>query len=212
MRTSGGLSREGTMSALISAIPQAVYITTGNGQVCLNWNIVAGATAYPVNRSTDGVNYSLLATPTVNFYVDATAVIGTQYYYQVASTSGAGTSPFQSTGSNSLPLVITPCAPGQINLGYLRYQSKLASDSSKRIFLTNDEWNININQSATELFDTLVRKFGENYFLAPPLIIVSSAQQAYPLPDGTNYLVTVKSYRRLVTKSRDWISILMART
>jgi hypothetical protein len=197
------------MAALVSATPQSVYISTGNGQVCLNWNIVAGATSYPINRSTDGVNYSLLATPASNFYVDSSVVIGTQYYYQVA------------TGTNSLPLTITPCAPGQINLGYLRYQAKLAADELKSNFLTIDEWNININQSATELFDILVRKFGENYFLAAPLIIASSAQQAYPLPDGTNYPVNGKpspacykvhgmdfnSYGANLSNSQGWVSM-----
>lgn len=176
------------MASLISQIPQGIYITTGNGQVCLNWNIVAGATSYPINRSTDGVNFTLLASPVTNFYVDNTAVIGTQYYYQVASTSSAGTSGFNSTGSNSLPLVITPCAPGQINLGYLRYEARLRADQLKSNFLTVDEWNLMLNQSAMELFDVLVCKFGEDYFLAPPLILTSSSLQAYALPNGTNYL------------------------
>lgn len=209
------------MMALVSATPSAIYITTGNGQVCLNWNIIAGATGYPIQRSTDGVNYSALATASANFYVDASVTIGTQYYYQVASTSSAGTSPFNSYGTNSLPLLITPCAPGQINLGYLRYQSRLAADELKSNFLTVDEWNINLNQSRTELYDILIRKFGENYFLAPPLIIASSAQQAYPLPDGTNYLVNgtqapacykvqgldFNSYGANLNDSQGWVSM-----
>lgn len=174
--------------ALISAIPQGIYISTGNGQVCLNWNIVAGATSYIINRSTDGTTYSLLASPITNFYVDATAIIGTQYYYQISSSSSAGTSGFNSRGTNSLSLVITPCAPGQINLGYLRYQSRLRADQLKSQFVTNDEVNIMINQSCMELYDVLVCKFGENYFRAPPLIITSAGLYTYPLPDGTNYL------------------------
>lgn len=178
------------MADLISAIPSGVYITTGNGQVCLNWNIVAGATGYPIQRSIDGVTFSALTTATTNVYVDTTATIGTQYWYQVASISSAGTSGYNATGSNSLPLVITPCAPGQINLGYLRYQSRLRADQLKSNFLTVDEWNILINQSNMELYDVLVCKFGEDYFLATPLIITSSNLQAYPLPNGTNYLQT----------------------
>lgn len=173
--------------SLVSAIPQGVYVTTGNGQVCLNWAIVAGATGYPIQRSTDGVTFSALATPATNFYVDSTAVIGTQYWYQVASTSPSGTSGYNAIGSNSLPLTITPCAPGQINLGYLRYQSRLRADMLKSNFLTIDEWNLMINQSEDELYDVLVCKFGEDYFLAPPLVITSTNQLAYDLPNGTNY-------------------------
>ena len=152
----------------MAAIPQGVYITTGNGQVCLNWNIVSGATGYIIQRSTDGVSFVQVGAPTANSYVDSTVVIGTQYYYRVASNSVAGVSGFNSTGTNSLPLVITPCAPGQINLGYLRYQARLRADMLKTNFLTNDEWNIMLNQSSRELYDILVAKFGEDYFLAPP--------------------------------------------
>ncbi len=175
------------MASLISAIPQGVYISTGNGQVCLNWGIVAGVTGYPIERSTDGVTFASLATATVNFYVDTTVTIGVQYWYRIASTSAAGTSGFNSVGSNSLPLVITPCAPGQINLGYLRYEAQLRADQLKSNFLTVDEWNILINQSRCELYDLLVTKFGEDYFFAPPLVIVSSGLQAYDLPNGTNH-------------------------
>lgn len=173
--------------SLISAIPQGIYISTGNGQICLNWNIVAGVTNYIINRSTDGVNYSLLAVPTANFYVDKTCIIGTQYYYQVASVSTGGTSGFNSYGTNSLPLTITPCAPGQINLGYMRYQSRLRAEQLKSNFCTNDEVNIMINQSAKELYGLIVQKYGEDYFLAPLQVFQSAGQQFYPLPDGTNF-------------------------
>ena len=174
----------------LSAIPQGVYVTTGNGQVCLNWQLVSGATGYIVQRSLDAVNWANVGTPAVNFYLDTTAAIGTQYYYQVASTSAAGTSGYNANGTNSLPLVITPCAPGQINLGYLRYQARLRADMLKSNFSTNDEWNIMINQSKSELYDILVAKYGEDYFLAPPVVFSTSGQQLYPLPNGTNFLNT----------------------
>ncbi len=176
--------------SLLSAVPQGIYVSTGNGQDCINWNIVAGATSYIVNRSTDGVNYSMVGMPTVNFYLDTTCVIGTQYYYQVASVSTAGTSGFNSIGTNGLPLVITPCAPGHINLAYLRYQSRLRCDQLKSPFCTNDEVNIMINQSNKELYGLLVQKYGEDYFLAPLQVFSTSAQIFYPLPDGTNFLNT----------------------
>jgi hypothetical protein len=60
----------------------------------------------------------------------------------------------------------------------------------KTNFLTNDEWNIMINQSSRELYDILVAKFGEDYFLAPPQVFSTSGLQLYPLPNGTNYLNT----------------------
>jgi hypothetical protein len=167
----------------LSGIPQQIVLQTGNGQNLLSWNIVGGATGYSVKRSLDGVTFTILASPAVNFYVDAAVVIGTTYYYQVASIGVAGTSGYSPSQPNS----IVPCAPGQINLGYLRYESKLRADMLRSNFLTTDEWNILINQSALELYDILVAKFGEDYFLAPLQVFSTSGVQFYPLPDGTNF-------------------------
>lgn len=176
--------------SLLSAVPQGIYISTGNGQISLNWNIVVGATSYIVNRSIDGVNFSSVATPASNLFLDTTCVIGTQYWYQVASVSTAGTSGFNSVGTNGLPLTITPYAPGNINLGYMRYQARLRADQLKSQFCTNDEVNIMLNQSKSELYGLLVQKYGEDYFLAPLQIFSTANQIFYPLPNGVNFLNT----------------------
>ena len=161
-----------------------VILQTGNGQNFLTWNFVVGVTEYLVQRSLDQVNWTTVGSPTSPNYLDSQVSVGINYYYRV----GAGATP---TGySPSSPTSITPCAPGQINLGYLRYQSRLRADMLKSNFLTNDEWNILINQSADELYDLLVGKFGEDYFLATPLIIQSTSALSYPLPNGQNYLNT----------------------
>ena len=170
----------------LSAIPQQVVLQTGNGLNFLTWNIVAGATSYSVQRSLDGVTWATVGTALTNAYLDTTVIVGTIYFYQVASVTSVGTSGYVP----SSPASITPCAPGQINLGYLRYQAKLRGDLLKSNFVTADEWNIMINQSCMELFDILVSKFGEDYFLAPPLVIQSAGLSSMPLPNGTNYLQT----------------------
>lgn len=158
-----------------------VILQTGNGQNFLTWNVVAGVPNYIVQRSTDGITFTTLASPTGNSYLDSAVAIGTNYYYQV----GAGVSPTGYTPSQ--PNVITPCAPGQINLGYLRYQCQVRADMLKSNYVTKDEWNIYVNQSAAELYGLLVTKFGEDYFLAPLQVFSTQGQQFYPLPDGTNY-------------------------
>jgi hypothetical protein len=176
--------------ATLSATPSQAYICTGNGQVSLNWGQVAGATSYIVYRSTTGLldSYTSYATGVlVPFYVDTDVVPGAQYWYALASVSGAGTSPLQYVGTNNLPLSITPCLPGQIPLGYLRYMAKNTADKLFSQFLTDDMWNFNINQSMKELFDVLVSKFGDDWFLAPPLLISLTGLQFYPLPDGALY-------------------------
>lgn len=176
----------------VPAIPTNIYISTGNAQVCLNWGIVSGATSYSIQRSTDGVNFSGLATPAVNFYVDSTGTIGTNYYYQIAAVTsggGGGTSAYNGVGTNGLSLSITPCPPGQINLGYLRYQSLLRADLLNNPFITTDEVNFYVNQSAYELYDILVLEYGDDYFLSPPILYTLTGALSYPLPDGiTSYI------------------------
>lgn len=174
------------------AIPTGIYITTGNTQVCLNWGIVPNATSYLVQRSPDGVTFSSLGAPAVNFYVDSTAVVGTNYYYQVAAVTsggGGGTSAYNGIGTNGLPLQITPCPPGQVNLGYLRYQMLLKADLLKNPFITVDEANFIVNQCAYELYDLLVLKYGDDYFFSPPILYSLTGALSYPLPDGlTSYI------------------------
>lgn len=116
--------------------------------------------------------------------------------------STAGTSPY----SPSSPASITPCLPGQINLGYIRYLAQLRADKLNSKFLTTDEWNSNINQSAYELYDILVTKFGDDYFLAPSIIFTTSGAKNYPLPDGslqflntaTNTVTTAPALYKLI--------------
>lgn len=181
------------MSANIPYQPITPVLQTGNQQNLLSWPIVAGATSYQVSRSTDGISYSLLASPTTNYYVDTTVTIGTAYYYKVASTNANGTSPYTS----SYPESIVPCLPGQINLGYLRYQSQLKADKLHSEYLTTDEWNFNINQSANELYDICVTKYGENYFMAPYLLVPLTGSEAYALPNGLLYSGAPAIYKLL---------------
>jgi hypothetical protein len=161
----------------------SVILQTGNGQNLVSWPIISGATSYTVQRAPDGVNFTTLASPTVNLYLDAAVLVGVQYWYQVAAVNGSGSSAF----TPSAPVSIVPSTVGQISLGYLRYMSQLKADMINSTFLTTDEWNFGLNQSAYELYDILVTHFGDNYFLAPFLLITLTGNQSYPIPDGTNY-------------------------
>lgn len=175
--------------SLLSAIPQKCVITTGNQQIYLKWDQVAGATTYDVQRSTTGISGSFISvgSPAINNYLDTAVSVGTQYWYQIASVSSVGTSSYNATGTNRLPLIAVPCLPGQINLGFLRMQSKLHADRLHSNFLTDDEWNFNINQSANRLYDLLITKYGDNYFAAPYLQFNTDGTALYDLPDGSNY-------------------------
>lgn len=163
--------------------PQNIVLQTGDGRNLVSWNIVVGATGYNIQRSTDGLNFTSVGSSVAPFYLDATVSVGSTYYYQVASTNLSGTSSYTA----SYPASIVPCLPGQISLGYLRYLAQLRADKLNSQYLTLDEWNSNINQSTYGLRDILVTNYGEDYFLAPPLLIPLTGQAFYPLPDGALY-------------------------
>lgn len=166
-----------------------MFLQTGNGQIWLTWSIVAGATSYDIKRSTDGVNFTSIATAVVNNYLDTSVVVGTNYYYQVASVSVAGTSPY----APSYPTNITPCLPGDINLGYIRYFSQLRADMLNSNFVTMDEWNQYINQSIYELYDILITKYGDDYFMAPSYSFTTTAASSYVLPNGVQTFLNTQT-------------------
>lgn len=165
--------------------PTNVILQTGNQKNFLTWNQSIGASSYSIQRGTDGLTFTTLGTSSNLGYLDSAVVVGTSYYYQVAGVNANGTSSYIAC----YPTSIVPCLPGQINLGYLRYMAQLVSDKLTSQYLTTDEWNFNLNQSASELYDQLISKWGEDYFFAPPLYISLSGQISYPLPDGSNYPV-----------------------
>lgn len=167
----------------IAYTPLNIVLQTGDGRNLISWDLVSGATGYAIQRSTDGITFSNLGTSTAPSYLDTAVSIGVSYFYQVASTNGSGNSSYTA----SYPVSITPCLPGQISLGYLRYLAQLRADKLNSQYLTLDEWNSNINQSMYELRDILVTKFGDDYFQADPLHIPMTGLQSYDLPDGSNY-------------------------
>jgi hypothetical protein len=165
----------------IAPIPTQYHVQQGNGEVYLSWSLVAGATSYSVQRSTDGVTYAEVGTPSVNNYLDDTVSVGTLYYYKVASVNGSGTSPYTS------PQQIIPALTGQLSLASVRLASQQRADRVNSNFVTLPEWNSYINQSYFELYDLLVTLY-EDYYLAEPVIFqTDGTNAAYALPNGTNY-------------------------
>lgn len=158
--------------------PQSFYTTQGNRQVYLQWAITAGATSYQIQRSVDGVNFSVIASPLLNNYLDASVVVGQLYYYQISSTNAFGTSPY------TAPQAIVPTPTGEQCLGQMRTSAKLRADLLNSNFLTIPEWNDYINQAMYELYDLLIDQY-EDYFKAPvALFQVNGSDYIYPLPDG----------------------------
>lgn len=162
----------------IPSIPQNFYSSQGNRQVYLQWDITAGATSYQVQRSTDGVTFTTLASPAPNSYLDTAVVVGTLYYYQVASTNGSGTSPYTAAQS------IVPTPTGEQSLGEMRTSAMQRADRLGSNFVTVPEWNSYLNQAMYELYDLLITAY-EDYFKAPSASFqVNGTSFIYALPDG----------------------------
>lgn len=164
----------------LPAIPQNFFVQQGNAQVFLSWALVSGASSYSVKRSTDGVTFTEIATPLVPQYLDSSALINTQYFYQVASVSSGGTSPY------TQPQAIVATLPGKLCLGELRLRSQQRADRVNSNFVTLPEWNFFINQGYYELYDMLITVY-EDYYIAPRLVFQTTGAQSYDLPNGQNY-------------------------
>ena len=175
--------------------PYNVYVQQANGQVLISWDIASGATSYDVLRSTDGVTFASIATPSVNYYNDTSVSLNTKYYYQVKSTNGSGSS------AASVAQDIIPTQIGFESLASLRLQAQQRADRVNSKFVTLPEWNKYINQSYFELYDLLVTAF-EDYYLAEPYIFqTDGTNSAYTLPNGTlvgTDSVTTKPFYKLM--------------
>lgn len=184
----------------IAGIPQNFYLQQGNGSAFLNWSLVAGATSYSVNRSTDGTTFSVVGSPSTNYYLDSTVTVGTNYYYQVASVNASGTSAYSAAQS------IVPTNTADVSLGQLRLMSQQRADRVNSNFVTLPEWNSYINQSYFELYDLLVDTY-EDYYVTGPTSLTTTGSNLIALPtnfyklmgvDGspgsTNAFVTLKKF------------------
>jgi hypothetical protein len=168
----------------VPSTPQNFYVQQGNGQIYLSWDIVTASPAlssYSVQRSIDGVTFSVVASPTLNEYLDTTAIIGVLYYYKIAAVNGDGTSSYTAAQQ------ICATLPGQMTLSEIRLRAQQEADMQNSTFLSVPEWNFNINQSAYELYDLLITAY-EDYYLAPRLTFATDGiTQLYDLPNGQNY-------------------------
>src|SRR4051812_6719705 len=119
----------------IPARPSNTALQQGNGETLLSWDLVSGATSYSVQRSTDGVTFSVIATPSTPYYLDSSVTVGTNYYYQVASVNSDGTSSYSSA------LSIVPANTADLSLGMVRLMAQEKADRVNSNFVTMPEWN-----------------------------------------------------------------------
>lgn len=170
----------------IPAVPSSFFTQTQNSQNLVSWAITPTATSYLVNRSLDGVTYTLLTTltgsPLATSYLDVAVTRGTAYFYQVAASNTDGQSAF-TTGQ-----LVIPANTSEMSLQSIRLASQQKADRVNSNFVTMPEWNTFINLAMYELYDLLIDVY-EKYNVATPYSFVSDGTTfLYPLPDGiTSY-------------------------
>lgn len=99
----------GPIAPVYNSLPAPTGVTpthsAGTG-IALSWTAVAGATSYAVDRSSDGYNWSQIATPTGTTF-DNTGLSGSfRYFYRVAARNGSS----RSVPSEIVSLINRPSA------------------------------------------------------------------------------------------------------
>lgn len=183
----------------IPATPNNFYAQQGNGEVFLSWDLSTGSTSYSVQRSTNNVSFTVIATPSYNSYLDNSVTIGTQYYYQVASVNISGTSAY--TASQG----IVPTIAGSMSLSQIRLLSQQRADRVNSQFVTLPEWNTYINQSAFELYDLLITTYEDYYVFTPYIFQTDGINFQYPLPSNFYKLLGVDL--GLDQSSNAWVTL-----
>lgn len=158
---------------------QGYYAQTANSEAYLLWNAVASATSYTVQRSTDNITYSTLASPTTPYYLDSTVTVDTQYYYQVRANNSDGSSAY------STPQSVIPTETGEMSLTQARLYAQQRADRVNSNFVTLPEWNLYINQAMMELYDILIDTYDDWGIAAPAGFTTDGSTNLYPLPNGT---------------------------
>ena len=181
--------------------PTGFQSVSAQAQVALSWNPTPLATIYYISRSTDGVTFAELATTTSYSYADTTAVVDTTYYYYVQAGNG--------TASSQPTVTLTGIAlnPGETTVGNLRLQSQQRCNFENNSFITTQEWNSMINESFKELYDILIQKFGDDYYVATPYTYTTSNTiQLYPLPADLYKLLGVEVALN-PTDENSWVTL-----
>jgi hypothetical protein len=148
--------------------PSGFAIQSLQGQVSLSWNAGPQATIYYISRSTDGITFTELGTTAALFYNDTTGVVDTIYYYYLQSGNGT----YSSLPTNALTGI--SLTPGQTTLGNLRTQVLQRTDLTNDPNIGLSEANQYVSDSYKWLYNLVLQKFGNDYFIGVPFYITTT--------------------------------------
>lgn len=163
--------------------PQNLEAQQADGNILLTWSAALSASSYTIQRSTDGVNFTTLATATATQYTDSLPGIGILFYYQVAAVNNIGTGLYSSTAQ----MVAAP--PAEMSLYELRLRSQQTADRVGSNFVVTSEWNAMLRLALYELYDILITSYEDYASSTVAYISTNGSTFNYALPDGvSNYL------------------------
>lgn len=85
-----------------------------------------------------------------------------------------------------------------MTLAQLRTAAQQRADMVNSNFVSETEWNSYVNQSYFELYDLLVQKYGNDYYVAEPVQITTDGTSTrYALPNGTLYSAAAPFFKLL---------------
>lgn len=178
----------------ISIAPSQFYVQQADGRVLVSWSPISAVDNYILKRSVDGgVTYSTINSPAagVTEYLDEAVTVGVTYWYKIAAVVSGDTGLYTS----ALPTV--PTLPGEMTLGALRLYAQQKADRVGSQFITLPEWNTYINQSYFALYDLLIQKYGNEYYVAEPLQVTTDGSGNIDLPNGYNHAAAPAFYKLL---------------
>ncbi len=187
--------------------PPGFQIQSAQGQVIVSWDSTPLATIYYINRSDDGVTYDTIAQTTALFYNDTSGDVETIYYYtiQAATTLASSLATSALTGLS--------LKPGQTTLGNIKTEAKNRTDLLYSSNISDLEWNSYISNSYKWLYNLMLQKFGNDYFIADPYTYTTSGEidsetqaQTFPLPNDFYKLMRVEIALN-PTDPNSWITL-----
>lgn len=174
-------------SPLAVLTPSGFSAVSAEGAVILSWNQTPLATQYVIRRSTDNVTFTDAATTSSLTYNDTTGTLNTIYYYAVQAANGT-----PSYGNQTVSIAALSLKPGQTTAGNIILEAQQRCDKVNSNFYSPQELMSMCSQSRKELYDILVQKFGDDYYLATPYTYLTANQeQFYPLPNDFYKLLGV---------------------
>ena len=167
--------------------PPNFQVVSAQSSILLSWSQVPLGTIYYINRSTDNVTFTNIATTTSLSYVNTTGDLDKIYYFQVQAGNGTNSSLPTPTLSGLM------LKPGETTVANLVLEAQQRCNKENSQFYTQQELISMVSQSYKELYDVVVTAYGDDYYLATPYTYLTGQnQQMYPLPNDFYKLLLVE--------------------